>query len=103
MFKKGEYITIIGSTEKYHANKCSNWNSQMDRFSGKVVQLTCDTSKNGSNAKFDNCSTWYWSYYDKHFRLSTKEEILAGHLIENSEQNEVSSIQPQINNEYTIF
>lgn len=109
MFKKGDYIVIIGSSEKFKSGECSNWDSKnpklskMDNYTGKVVKLTRETDSKGGYAKFDGDGGFCWNYYNNHFRLATQEEILAEHLIEGSEQNEVKSIQPLINNEYTIF
>lgn len=96
MFKKGEYITIIGSSEKYKKGECTNWytlSPGMDKFTNKVVQLTHDTTSVGNFAYFEGSHNYTWNYTEGHFRKATPEEIEAGHLVET----------PIVVNDYEIF
>lgn len=96
MFKKGEYITIIGSSEKYKKGECTNWytlSPGMDKFTNKVVQLTHDTNPKGGHAQFDGSSGYTWNYNENHFRKATPEEIAAECLVET----------PIVVNDYSIF
>jgi hypothetical protein len=56
-FKVGDWVKITKSD--------SNWNSQMDKFDGQIVQITSITSDN--SIRFENDGTWQWEYKNNHF------------------------------------
>ncbi|MFA5634156.1 MAG: hypothetical protein WC973_03320, partial [Candidatus Dojkabacteria bacterium] len=64
-FKIGDWITITGSD--------INWNSDMDKYIGRTVQIT--GYRNPEEVTFEDDGGWYWCYEEKHFRRATKEEI----------------------------
>jgi len=53
----------------------SNWASEMDKYIGRIVQLT---EKSGSDGfKISDCGSWHWTLKDKHFKkaFAPKESI----------------------------
>jgi len=65
-FKVGDWVVIINSGK--------NWVSEMNKRTGKVVQLTNVVGNDCIG--FADDGSWTWSYSDGHFRKATKAEIL---------------------------
>ncbi len=64
-FKVGDWVVITNSGR--------NWDSGMNKYDGKCVQITSLTSY--GSAKFQNDGGWSWVYEDNHFRKATSQEI----------------------------
>lgn len=76
-FKVGDWVVITNSGR--------NWDSGMNKYDGKCVQITSLTSY--GSAKFQNDGGWSWVYEDNHFRKATSQEIA----------HELSKLSPGIN------
>jgi len=63
-FKRGDWVVITKSRQ--------NWSRMMDRFVGKVVQIT---SINKNQIDFVDCGIWGWCFKNGHFRKALPEEI----------------------------
>lgn len=104
-FKVGDWVKITKSD--------SNWNSQMDKFDGQIVQITSITSDN--SIRFENDGTWQWEYKNNHFvkvdapttllSPEEQEQIMLNHDLEIYDSIPVKGSNPtitHINEGYTI-
>lgn len=68
-FKIGDYITITKSSV--------NWFPSKDQFDGKTFKITNIITSDDLDLiiKFEEGSSYTWSYNQNHFRKATKEEI----------------------------
>lgn len=78
-FKVGDWVVILKSS--------SNWNSNMDRFVGRCVQITSYNHAYGGNIEFDGGRDWFWFYKNGHFRAATQKEINIELGLENYDDN----------------
>lgn len=95
-FKVGDWVKITKSD--------SNWNSQMDKFDGQIVQITYITSDN--SIRFKNDGTWQWEYKNNHFvkvdgpkallSPEEQEQIMLNHDLEIYDSIPVKGSNPTI-------
>jgi len=62
-YKVGDKVIITKSV--------GNWNSDMDKYVGKTVEITHVNSyhKGGQQIRFKNDGGWTWESFDNHFKL----------------------------------